>query len=123
MIDADVTEELLDLERGGWDALCDGTGDDYYGSLMTDDGLMVLANGQVMTRGEVVASLADAPTWDSYEITNARTVELGRDTIALVYLGTARRAGADEFVAAMTSVYVRDADGWSLALYQQTPVS
>ncbi len=116
----DLTETLLDLERRGWDSLCDGTGSDFYGATMTDDALMVLANGQVMDRGEVVSALAQAPPWDSYDVDDARLVMVGAGA-GLVYRGTARREGAADVVCAMSSVYVATDDGWRLALYTQTP--
>lgn len=122
-METDLIEELLELERSGWESLCDGTGSDFYGTLMTDDGLMVLANGKVMSREEVIAALAQSPAWASFEISNARTLELQSDVAALVYVGTGRRDGADDFVGVMTSVYRRSADGWELALYQQTPAA
>lgn len=117
---------VLDLERAGWDALCNGTAADFYARTMTPGGLMVLANGEVMTRDEVVAALADAPPWCRYEIGEPRLVPLGADAVALVYLGTAHRDPDDPpFVGAMTSVYVASpGDGeWRLALYQQTAVA
>ena len=122
-MDADITEELIELERAGWDSLCDGSGSTFYGSLMAPGGLMILANGQVLSRDEVVASLADAPTWASYEITNARMVTINDESVAIVYLGTGHRSGSDDFVGIMTSVYTRRDDGWQLQLYQQTTVS
>jgi hypothetical protein len=33
-----------------------------------------------------------------------------------------RGAGQDEYVAAMTSVYRRAAEGWQLVIHQQTPL-
>ena len=120
-MDANITEELLELEQAGWASLCDGTGSDFYGSTMSEAALMVLANGQIMTRDDVVEALSQAPSWDSFDITNARTVEIAEDVSALVYVATGRRSGADDFVGVMSSVYRRDADGWRLALYQQTP--
>ncbi len=120
-MDADA---LLDLERAGWESLCRGTAGQFYGGMMTADAVMVLANGQVMSRDEVVTALGDAPSWSSYAIEDPRVVPIGADTAALVYTGTARREGDDPpFVGAMTSVYVRVGDKWKLALYQQTPVS
>ena len=38
------------IEHDGWDALCRGTGADFYGTLMTDDAVMVLVNGAVLDR-------------------------------------------------------------------------
>ena len=114
---------LLEVEHAGWRSLCDGTAADFYRDVMTDDGVMVLANGQVMTRDEVVETLASSPSWSSYEIAAPRTVVIGRDSTALVYTGTGHRQGADDFVGVMTSVYVREGETWKLALYQQTAVA
>lgn len=113
--------ELEALERAGWDALCDGTGSEFYGRVMADDGLMVLANGSVMTRGDVVRALAESPRWTDYEIADLRLVGLGDGADGIVYRGTARREDL-ELVCMMSSVYVRDVRGWRLALYQQTPI-
>jgi len=68
----ELLETLETLERQGWDALCDGTASEFYGSLMTSDGLMVLANGARMTRDDVVTALRGAPTWDGYDLADVR---------------------------------------------------
>ncbi|GAB3660710.1 nuclear transport factor 2 family protein [Glycomyces tarimensis] len=117
----ETVEELLELEHAGWRSLCDGTGADFYGSIMTDDGVMVLAHGFVMDRPAVTASLNDAPPWKDYAIAEERLIALGDGAAALSYTGRAWRDGEPEFAALMSSVYVRG-DGWRLALYQQTPL-
>jgi uncharacterized protein (TIGR02246 family) len=124
-VDKDETmRALLDLERRGWDSLCDSTGSQFYGDLMTDDGVMVLANGAVMNRDAVVASLEHAPPWQSYDIEDVRLVEAGADAAGLVYVGTGYRDGDQPaFVGVMSSFYVRQDGRWRLALYQQTPTS
>lgn len=115
--------DLLRLEQAGWMSLCDGSGDAFYGRIMTTDGVMLLADGSALDRDGVVESLRDAPAWSSYEINDERLVPLGADAAALVYTGRAfRAAGGPAFVALMSSVYVREGDGLRLALYQQTPV-
>ena len=116
----ELRDTLEDLERAGWDALCAGTGADFYGDLMTTDSAMVLTNGAVLTRTDVVASLRDAPTWDDYDLSDLRLVTTGRDSAALVYRARARREGQPDFLAAMSSVYVRVDGRWRLALYTQT---
>jgi hypothetical protein len=118
----DVRAELESLERTGWESLCNGSGSDYYGALMAEDGVMVLANGLAMTRSEVVDSLAEAPPWDDYRLDDVQVVSTGSQGAALVYRGTARRASGLELVALTTSVYVCSDTGWQLALYTQTPV-
>ena len=117
-----LTESLLDLERRGWDSLCEGTGPAFYGALMTEDATMVLATGQVLSRDEVVTSLDGAPPWRTYSLSDVRLVMAGAGA-ALVYTGSARREGAEPFVASMTSLYVITDDGWRLALHTQTPVA
>ena len=115
-------DELIELEQAGWASLCDGTGDDFYGATMTEDGVMVLADGSVMSRTDVVAALGQAPPWASYEMDEIRVVPIGEDSAALVYVGTGHRDGdAPSFVGVMTSVYVRRDGRWKLAIYQQTP--
>ncbi|WP_435741681.1 nuclear transport factor 2 family protein [Nocardioides sp. SYSU DS0663] len=123
MGDESLRTTLLDLERRGWDALCTSTGGEFYGELMTEDALMVLANGMVLDRVSVVASLGEAPPWSRYEIGDERIVVTGSDSATLVYVATAwRDADPEPFVAAMSSVYRLDDDVWRLCLYQQTPV-
>jgi hypothetical protein len=122
MVGPKLQETLLTLERRGWEALCSGTGDAYYGDVMTDDALMVLANGQVMDRPAVIASLAQAPPWRAYDISDVRFLDAGPDSVALVYVGRGYREASDPpFVGLMSSLYVRRDEQWRLALYQQTP--
>ena len=91
---------------------------------MTDDGVMVLADGSVMDRDAVVASLEHAPPWQSYDIEDVRLVGAGAEAAAIVYVGTGYRDGDQPaFVGIMSSVYVRQGGQGRLALYQQTPTS
>lgn len=119
-----LADELLALEHAGWKSLCDGTGDTFYGDLMTDEAVMVLANGMVMDRAAVTASLGESPPWRRYDISDVRVIAIGDDVAALVYTGTGWRDGQDEpFVAAMSSVYHRCGRDWKMVLYQQSPRS
>jgi hypothetical protein len=35
-------DELIELEPAGWESPCDGPADDFYGTTMTDDSVIVL---------------------------------------------------------------------------------
>ena len=114
---------LLELENDGWQSLCDGTGGKFYGEIMTAAGHMVLANGAVMTRDEVVESLSEAARWDAFEISNPFLLPLSSEVAALVYTGTGHRHNVEDFSGVMTSTYVLDGSQWKLALYQQTAIT
>ena len=111
---------LLDLERAGWDSLCNRTGAAFYGELMAEDGLMVLVNGFVMDRDAVVLSLNEAPGWDTYKITDARLVAAGDGAAAIVYKAEATRGDEEPFEAVMSSTYTLVDGQPRLVLYQQT---
>ncbi|MGO1193677.1 MAG: nuclear transport factor 2 family protein [Nesterenkonia sp.] len=118
-----VLNELLDLEHRGWQSLCESSGADFYGQLMLDDGVMVLAHGYVFDRTQVIDSLNDAPAWSHYEITEPRLLELTAECAVLAYRGTAWRSDTEPvFRAWMSSVYVKQDGRWRLASYQQTPI-
>lgn len=117
-----IMDELTTLEHEGWRALCGGSGADFYRDLMTPDAVMVLAHGQVLDRAAVAASLAAAPPWGSYEIDGERVIPVSDDAAVLVYRARATRGDEPAFIAWMSSTYVREAPGWRLACYQQTPV-
>ncbi len=121
-VDDALLQELEALERAGWDALCTGAGAAFYADLMTDDAVMVLAHGQAMGRDEVAASLAEAPAWERYELTDLTAVPAGPGAATLVYRATAQRAGTPAFTALMTSTYARRDGRWRLTVYTQTPV-
>jgi Domain of unknown function (DUF4440) len=117
----ELLDVLLELERAGWDSLCDSTGADFYGGVMLPDAVMVLANGMVMDRETVVSALSESPPWRTYGIGDVRLITADTDNAALVYTGTAYCEGEEPaFVGAMSSVYHRTGEGWKLALYQQT---
>lgn len=60
--------ELLELEHQGWSSLGDRSGADFYGGLMTPDGVMVLAHGQVLDRAEVPRRRRRVPRTDVHRV-------------------------------------------------------
>ncbi len=90
---------------------------------MTDDAVMVLANGAVMDRSAVIDALRRHHPWRTYDITDVKLIDTGTNSATLVYVGTAYRAEDEPaFVGVMSSVYVHRQAAWRLALYQQTPL-
>lgn len=114
---------LLDLERRGWDSLCESRGGAFYGALMMPDAVMVLVNGMVLDQPTIAASLDDSPPWSTYTIDDARIVPTGTDCAALVYVATASRAGEEPFRALMASHYALVDGEARMTLYQQTTIT
>lgn len=118
-----ILAELLDLEHQGWQSLCDSTGADFYGQIMLEEAVMLLAHGQALDRSQVMESLNSAPAWSDYEITDAHLVELTDSSGVLTYRGAAWRGERTPvFQALMSSVYVKRDGTWRLASYQQTVI-
>ena len=70
----EMLDLLVELERAGWDSLCDSTGDDFHGGVMLPDAVMVLADGMVMDRETVVSAFSESPPWRRYEIADVRLI-------------------------------------------------
>jgi hypothetical protein len=113
-------DELVDLERQGWDALTDGTAVEFYGRLLADDALFVVP-GMVLDRAQTLASWGDGPSWRSYAFTDERVSHLGDDTALVTYDGTATRLDGSTYRARFTTIYRRDGRSWRLRFHQQTP--
>ena len=113
-----MLDELLRIDE----SLARGSGDDYRARLADD--AVVLLPGMGLLDREACAAAVDSdpgPGWGAIDISDTRLVELGPDSAAIAYRFSGER-GASRYVALMTSVYVRRAGEWKLALHQQTPV-
>lgn len=116
-------QELADLEELGWRALS-STGAAavaFYQLILDESPVMVLPGGLLLDdRAAIIRSVAGQP-WSSYHLDGVRVLEPTPDTAVVCYEVTARREGAPPYSALMSSLYVRRADGWKLAMHQQTP--
>ncbi len=115
-----MDDELIRLEREGWEALSSGRGGDYYREHLTDDAVMAFPFG-VLTRKVTIQAMESAPPWSTYEIEDTRVVELTEDSGMVVYRATAQRAGEEAYSAVVSSTYVRRDGVWKLAFHQQSP--
>jgi hypothetical protein len=120
----DLMETLLAFEQAGWEALSGALPGPraFYDRVLTDDAIMIVP-GMVLDRAAALDSWDGIPPWAEYDLADPHTVGLGPDAAALTYHATARRdSQAEPYRAVMTSVYVRGASGWQLAIHQQTPL-
>ena len=113
-------DELLVLEKGFWQAAGNR---DAYAAHLADDSVHIFPGWGVTSDNErVLRAVESVEPWESFEIQEPTLLELGDGAVALVYTARAHRAGQDEYVAAMTSVYRETRDGWKLVIHQQTPL-
>lgn len=119
----DLRETLIAREREAWDASGNADGQ-WYRENLTEDALLVFAGVPEAMGREATAVVVDESTgsWEHYELQDVRIVALGSDAALLTYLATARRGGEDtDFIASISTAYVKDGDSWLLAFHQQTP--
>lgn len=113
-------DELVALEREGWDALSSPQGADYYRRQLSDNAVMAFPFG-VIDRAQALEAIASAPPWSRYAITSPQDIRLGHDAAVVVYQVSAERAGEPEFNAVVSSTFVRRDRDWQLAFHQQSP--
>lgn len=115
-----MVDELVELERRGWEALAAGGGKAFYSEHMDEAGLMILP-GFVASKSEAVDAIDDSRPWTRYRLSDWRTTPAGKDAGLVTYRAVAQRGTEPEYRALMSSVYVRRPEGWRLLLHQQTP--
>ena len=111
--------EIEELERRGWAALSGPDGAAFYQDAMAEDGLMVFP-GVVMDKATAIATIREVQPWSKFELSDVRTAT-DENAALVTYRATAQRGDQPEYVAVMSSVYVRRAGRWLLLLHQQSP--
>jgi hypothetical protein len=115
------TDELVELEHKGWQALSGENGAEFYDAFLADEAMMALPFG-IMDRDTCVEAIAAAPPWLSYELSDMHVVVLDEESAMVVYNATAQREGLSEYRAVMSTTYVRRDGEWLIAFHQQTPL-
>jgi Domain of unknown function (DUF4440) len=116
-------DELVDLERQGWEALSSegNAGREFYASVLREDAVMLFPGGvRLEGREQILQSLGTQP-WETFQLEQSRTMWLSRDAATLIYRVKAQRKGNKPYAALISSTYVNEG-GWKLALHQQTPI-
>ena len=115
-------DELVQLEEAGWRALATG-GDAataFFERVLAPRIVALLPGGIVIDDRNALISAMHGVPWDAYRLSDTKVVRLARDVAVVVYRAHARR-GDHEYDAWFASTYVHDAQGWRLAVHQQTP--
>ena len=116
-----TTDDLLDLEERGWQALSSPDPVPFCQEWLADDAVFVVP-GMVISRNAFLDAVAHEEPWVDHGIEDPRTIRLTDRSAALVYRVTAQRADQPPFVAWLTSVYAEREGRWQLVLHQQTPI-
>ena len=118
----DYTDELIKLEKRGWQAL--STGGDaakaFYDAVLAEDAVMIFPGGMLIKgKARILESMA-GPPWQWFELTDPQVFALSDDTYAVAYKVSAQRAGGEVYHALISSIYARAGEDWQLVLHQQS---
>ena len=116
-----MDDELLRMEREGWDALTTDSGADFYDELLTRTALMLFPGMDVLDRPTIIEAMRAAPPWRWYELSEERVDRVAPGVAAVTYLATAQRDGQPPCTARISSLYVEQDGRWRLAFHQHTP--
>ena len=114
----ELTEELLGIERGLWDANVAGDGD-FYDRLLRDDAIAVSPWGTLDKAAAVAGVTANQNPYTKYELDQVRSLRLGADNALLTYRAAVYSERGRHVVYA-TTVYVHDGERWRGAFHQQS---
>jgi hypothetical protein len=112
-------ESLLELERQLWNADAE-----FYRQTLSEDVVMVFPEPTgILDRSAVLNSVGGADRWSAVEFDDERLVEVGDDSVQLVYRAVAERSEDEsEYAALVSTTYVEAGGSWRVVSHQQTPV-
>lgn len=113
------------MEADAWSleqALWTGGVETYERTLAPRALTVVPAERGLLDRAATMDAIRSAPRWSRVEMLERRDMRPRADIIVLAYRAEATHEDGDAYRAWCSSVYVRERDGWRLALHQQTPL-
>ena len=115
-------QQPLELERASWVALSqDGAAAEFFADRLDPDVVMMLPGGLVLRGYDDTLRAMSGPAWASYQLEDVSARDITADVCLVTYAVIAARPGRATYSALMSSLWVRRAEGWRLALHQQTP--
>lgn len=115
-------QQLIALERAGWEALTAGRAREFYDEVLAHDAVMVFPFG-VMERADAIDSMAESRRWQSFEMDNVTVHDIGAGLAVVAYRVVAHRDDEPPFEAMLASTYVRARRGWRMMMHQQSPLA
>jgi len=113
-------EQLVALERDGWEALTRGRARDFYDDVLAREAVMVFPFG-VMERDDAIDGMAESRRWQDYRLDDVTVHDVGAGIAVVSYRVHAERDDEAPFDAMLASTYVRSRGGWRMMLHQQSP--
>lgn len=117
-----VLTEILEQETRVWQALVEGNAEADKAALHADF-LGVYPSG-FATRADHCDQLQEGPTVSSFQLTDPRLLQLGKDHVCLSYLAVYNRPGAaGRDTMYVSSIWQRQGQGWLNLFSQDTPTA
>ena len=118
------SQELIDLEEQGWQALSSerDAAQAFYDAVLHDQAVMFFPGGmRVESKQLILESLAAKP-WKTYQIEALRPIFLSEKAALLACKVRAQCDGDEPYEALISSTYTQVGGQWKLIFHQQTPV-
>ncbi len=114
-----TTDEVLAIERGFWD---NANGPAFFEKTIADGGITVIEPMGAIAKQMAVQAAGQGEKWVDLEMTDVVVNEVTTDCVALAYHARAKRASdGTPYNGSIASAYVRNGDGWQLALTCHQP--
>lgn len=113
-----IQDELLPIERSLWTE-----GPDAYRRHLDDECLTAFTEmAGVWSRERIATMVADGPRWREVRIDVQGLATPTADVAILTYRANAARGEDEQYVALVSSGYVRRDGAWKMMFHQQTPL-
>lgn len=119
--DMELKDTLVQIETGGWQALVDGGGRQWFREQAADELVVLGPRFGVVSGPAALDQLAD-DSWSWFRIRAPQVVSITDDVATLTYRVIARRDFDVEHQAVVSSTYRRESDRWHLVVRHETPM-
>jgi uncharacterized protein (TIGR02246 family) len=119
--------ELVGIERAIWNAWATKDEDYYFAHMTRDVVVIIIGQGMLAGRDTVVEEISASPcVMLGFDFSRERVRPLAADVALLTYEARQQASCAGHALPAhlqVSSIYQREADGWKMTYYQETPVA